>query len=191
MHSLYHYHAPIRQVRYATNTIIYFLLASCHNWAMRKREPLTYEQALQYALRLLRQRSYSEAVLRQKLTWRGTSEEDTERVLAKLRDLNLVDDAAYARSLVRTESTYRHSSQRYIEQKLKQKGITHEIIDTSLKQAQELPDETSRAKYHGERYLKRLGELTFENKQKIMGYLYRKGFSSSSIKQALDELKKT
>jgi regulatory protein len=157
---------------------------------MRNSEPPTYEQALQYALRLLGQRPYSEAMLLQKLARRGTSPEYSTRIITKLTELGLLSDIHYAQSLIRTESQYKHASPRVITQKLRQKGIApahiQQVLSTTLA---DLPSEADQALYHAERYIKshtRLSGLAL--KQKLMAFLYRKGFSSSAIQRAAKTL---
>jgi regulatory protein len=157
---------------------------------MRKKEFLTKEQGLNYALRLLNQRSYSEAKLKEKLQFKPVTPEDTQTILAKLKEMKLIDDARYAASLVRTEAVYRHSSSRYITQKLRQKGVSKDIIESSLQTTnEEIPEEVERARHHAEKHQKKYADLPlFEKKQKLMSYLYRRGFSGAVIQRVIKEL---
>ncbi len=160
----------------------------------KKKEPLSYEQALAYCLRLLHQRSYSEHGMRQKLTQHATEPAEQDAVITRLKALNLINDARYAQSLVRTEATYRKSSTRKISQKLLTKGIDRELIESSLQPNQEaLPSDTERAIHHAEKFLtkerRKLGEsatIPLELKQKLFAHLSRKGFAYATIKEAVE-----
>lgn len=154
-------------------------------------EPLTREQAYNYALRLLNQRSYTRAGLREKLLQRSTTPSDTESILIQLEKLGFIDDARYAESFVRSESLYRHTSQRIIAQKLRQKGVQPEVIAryTSATEHDELPDEYTRALYQAEKWRrKNPGELTFTLKQKLAATLYRRGFTPTTVTQVIREI---
>lgn len=155
-----------------------------------KPDPFTYEQAYHYALRLLNQRSYSVARLRQKILLKGTPTEDCETILRECLRLRLLDDNRYAQSVMRTEATYRRSSNRMIEAKLKQKGVTpSQATAALLAQNDEVPGEEERAVYHASKYLERHTSLpVFVQRQKVSGHLYRKGFSTSVIQRVLSTL---
>lgn len=155
------------------------------------QEPLTKEQAMHYALRLLNQRQYSQAMLRKKLLFRKTAPQDVEHVLNRLVELNLVNDARYAESFVRNESLYKHASSRFIAQKLRQKGVSAEVIEKSFaKSKEELPSEIELASYHAHRYVARLKESNWQDiYKKTVAYLYRKGFSSRAITEAMQRVK--
>lgn len=156
---------------------------------MQPKQPLPYNQAYNYALRLLNQRSYSEYALAQKLKHYNASSEDITKIIEKLRRLNLINDQAYAASLARTESQYRHTSCRLITQKLRQKGIDQAIIEKSVQETADTSPEEERAFYHAKRYLDRHTETEKHKfKQKLAGYLYRKGFSSSVIYKMLKHI---
>ncbi len=158
-----------------------------------KKDPLNYNQALTYGLRLLQQRSYSEFMLRQKLHHKGTVIADCDKVIDRLKELGLIDDVRYTQSLIRTEASYRHASSRMISQKLRQKGVNREIIDTNLNEMGTVPSEAERALYHGRRFMELLAQkkmpvATHERRQHLLGYLYRKGFSRSAIEEAAKQL---
>jgi regulatory protein len=158
---------------------------------MINKHPLSYEQALNYTLRLLNQRGYTEATLRQKLTQKKVSPQDIHKVITKLYDLSLINDANYAKSLIRTESLYRHSSTRYITQKLYQKGVPSTLVAPAIQQvANDTPSERERATYHAQKYWKKYAALPAnQTRQKIARHLYSKGFSVSIINQAIKDIR--
>lgn len=151
---------------------------------MKNPEPLTLEQAYAYALRLVNQRDYSQARLKQKLLQRGATNEHAEAIIDRLVDLKFLDDTRFARSIIRNEATYRHASTRSIALKLRQKGVTATTVETELPQATDIPEEFERAHVQAERFLRRhKGEITFETKQKLSAFLFRKGFSMETIRK--------
>lgn len=155
----------------------------------RKKQPLNYTQALNYSLRLLQQRSYSEFKLRQKLTQHATEPEVINQVVDTLIKLNLINDERFAENLIRTHATYRHTSSRVIAGKLYQKGVTKETIENQLNAAGDIPTETERARHHAGRFWKKRDQLEpAERKQKLFANLARKGFSLSIIQAVYREL---
>jgi regulatory protein len=157
---------------------------------VRKPQPLTPEQGVTYALRLLNQRHYSVHTLKTKLLWRGLTDAEAEAIVKKLTDLNLLNDARYAESLLRDETEFRHKSRRYAKQKLAAKGIDKQIIDTTLEH-QETPEETELANVllHAERYVKRHPDLDLRQPTKLIANLSGKGFDYALIKQAIAHLR--
>ena len=63
--------------------------------------------ALEAATRLLARRAHSRLELRQKLHRRGYDPEEVEAAVGRLAELGYVDDAAFARGLVRRRSAVR------------------------------------------------------------------------------------
>jgi regulatory protein len=152
---------------------------------VNKYPPLNLNQARNYALRLLNQRSYSVASLRQKLKQRHVAEADIETIVRYLADLKFLDDTAYAKSVVRTESQFRHASAKRILHKLRQKGIAQETIQAAL---DDLDDATQlmAIEHHINRYLQRHPlPLSYQDKQKLLAQLYRKGFALSLIQRGI------
>lgn len=160
----------------------------------RKKQPLTYTQALNYSLRLLQQRSYTEYGIRQKLTQQNVTPEDSDHVIEHLTRHRLIDDKRYAQSLIRTQANYRHASTNTIRQKLFQKGVDRELANAELSnQEQDIPNEQERAIYHAERFwnkhIKRGTEWAKDRRlayQKIAAHLFSKGFSPSTVREAID-----
>lgn len=122
-------------------------------------------------------------MLMQKLRLRQTQDNDCVAIINELKRLKLINDVAYAQSLIRSEANYRHASTQRIRQKLRHKGIPNSIIEAELKENQEETEsEEDRIRYHVARYLRQHPE---PDRQKFAGYLYRKGFSGSVISQAI------
>lgn len=86
-------------------------------------------QAKEYCLRLLTARNYTSAELGAKLAGRGYEPEIANRAIARLAEVGLIDDQAYAQMFVRTRHRDRRGK-RVIAMELKRKGIAeHEVAE--------------------------------------------------------------
>lgn len=159
--------------------------------ARRPSEPLTREQGLQYALRLLKQRMYSSARLLDKLQQRGVGEQDSAAIIARLIDLKLLDDQAYAEAFVRSEARYRRTSKFHLTQKLRQRGIARDLAEQVMdQQGAEIPDELERARHHAQAFWRKSRETDpFAKQQKLKAFLFRKGFPPSLVADVAREFK--
>ncbi|OKL49265.1 regulatory protein RecX [Boudabousia marimammalium] len=103
------------------------------------------EGAREYALRLLDQRAYPCAQIEQKLRVRGYQPEVCAEVVERLSNVGLLDDAAYAQMLVRTQYAMKGLSLRCLRMELSKRGISGEIAETALAQIdQEMEAEAAR-----------------------------------------------
>lgn len=89
------------------------------------------ESARDLALRLLA-RPRTEQQLRLALARRGYGEEVRERVLARLRELGLVDDLAYARAYVGEVLSRRPAGAAVLAARLAQRGVSRDHIAQAL-----------------------------------------------------------
>ncbi|HET8984412.1 MAG TPA: regulatory protein RecX [Trueperaceae bacterium] len=86
---------------------------------------MTREGAWEYLLRVLARQSYTVAELRRKLKVREVPDESAEELLARLQDLRLVDDAAYAEQYVASRKSSR--GRLALSQELRRKGIAEDL----------------------------------------------------------------
>lgn len=89
-----------------------------------------YDRAISYTLWLLGRRDYSEKELRDRLARKGAEPADVDRVIERLADLGLVDDAKYAAAFVR--SRRRKKGAFAIRRELRRKGIEGMAADRAL-----------------------------------------------------------
>lgn len=104
-----------------------------------------------------------------------------EQLIARLRDIGLVDDAAFARAWVANRQLLKGASKRRIRLELRQKRVAPEVIDQALED-QETDD---RQILHQLIEKKR---RRYPDTQKLMQYLARQGFSYDDIKSVLSEI---
>lgn len=89
--------------------------------------------ALDSGLRYLGRRAHSSVELRRKLARKGYEPSEVDGAMARLRELGYLDDAAFARGLVRRRSAGR--GPRALAAELAAKGIDREGIDSALGEA--------------------------------------------------------
>lgn len=96
----------------------------------RPSAPLTADRAWDYALWLLGRQAYTAAEVRQRLRRRALPEADTERVVARLLELGLLDDRAYAIAYVDRRAATRGGLA--LRQELQRKGVATELIERAV-----------------------------------------------------------
>ena len=143
------------------------------------------------AMNLLKYRQYPEKQLTDKLLLGGYSQEIARVAVDYVKSYRYVDDYQYAYDYLACYMERR--SRKELEQKLLQKGISRETIDSAagdLARDGRVPDEETLLlgllekkynKYDGN------GKISDREKQRIFAYFYRKGFSSELIRKVLKD----
>lgn len=139
-------------------------------------------EAKKKAMSLLKYMDRTEWQLRDKLAAKGFSEEAVEGAVDYVKSFHYLDDYRYAVHFV--ELHYEQRSRQRMRQDLYQRHVPEEYIDLALERICENDDvalqEALRKITKGET------EYSYEEKQKIAGKLYRKGFRLGDIKRVLD-----
>ena len=137
-------------------------------------------------MNLLKGRDYTEYRLRMKLRQGFYPDEIIDEALAYVRSYGYIDDVRYAESYI--EHAGGVKSRKQIENCLLQKGISKADIEKACEYATEenFMDENAvierlLAKKHYDHR-----NATYEERQKIIGFLYRKGFSLENIYRAVE-----
>jgi len=89
-------------------------------------------QALDHALRLLGPRPRSERELGDRLRAAGHPDEAVEAALTRAKQLDLVDDAAFARQWVEERSSRKGFGIHKLRAELRAKGVASDVIDDAL-----------------------------------------------------------
>ena len=138
-------------------------------------------EAKKKAMSLLKYMDRTEWQLRDKLAAKGFSEEAVEGAVDYVKSFHYLDDYRYAVHFV--ELHYEQRSRQRMRQDLYQRHVPEEYIDLALESICENDDvalqEALRKITKGET------EYSYEEKQKIAGKLYRKGFRLGDIKRVL------
>ena len=166
-----------------------------------------YRHAVNRALYILEHTDKSEADLRRKLKDGGYPEDIIGLVLDYVRSYHYIDDARFALNYIRTHAAA--VSRRELVNKLLQKGISREDIDSAFSDfEEELAELSARSAADGlsdsgeerlsveeqaavnalKKKLNGRTSLDDTAKQKVMAYMFRKGFGRDVIRSAFDIL---
>lgn len=141
-------------------------------------------RAKKKAMALLQHMDRTEWELRSRLQKSGFSEEAEEVALEYVKSFHYVDDQRYA---VRFAEIYHESrSIQRIRQDLLKRHISEEYIDLALEEIDH--DDSQALKKALQKVLRGQMELSYEERQKVMAKLYRKGFRPGDIQKQLDLL---
>jgi regulatory protein len=136
------------------------------------------QQAYDQALRFLSYRPRSQAEVEHYLHAKRVSAEVIAAVMERLQQAGYLDDQIFARFWVENRQQFRPRSQRALEHELRQKGVSRQVIASALS---DLDDETA-AWQAVEGQLQRWIKLSNDElRQKIAGFLGRRGFSYDTI----------
>ena len=149
-----------------------------------------YDKAFRAATRRLARRAMSRQEVDRKLRGLEFDAAVRERVLARLDELDLLDDAAYARMLVRDTLARRPAGPRLLQQKLMQKGIARDIIDAVIAEnTGDQRDQTEAAVALAHKRLRSMARLAPDaRRRRLYGVLMRRGFDSDTIKAAMEQV---
>jgi regulatory protein len=141
-----------------------------------------YEAALRY----IEYRPRSGAEVRRHLQYkRKFSEESVSRVIAKLKELQLIDDRAFSESWARERVSHRHKSSLMIRHELMQKGVDAVIIESVTGGI----DDEANALRAGVSKARQLVKLEYpEFYKRLASYLSRKGFGAELVQRVVKRL---
>ena len=140
------------------------------------------KRATMRAMNLLKSRPYTEYQLRQKLSMGGYPQDAQEEAISYVKSYHYIDDRRYATDYVQYYMSLR--SRNRIEMDLIKKGITRDLILDIMTKCYEFADPQIEIKQamellHKKHYDSKTADM--KEKQRIMGFLYRKGFSQDVI----------
>jgi regulatory protein len=144
-----------------------------------------YERAKEAALRLIEYRPRSVNEVRLRLRKKEINDEAIEAALARLEELDLLDDLAFARFWVEQRETFKPRSSHALRQELYQKGVARTAIEAALVDF----DEEDAARRAGQKKARSLWGLSHEDfVKKLTGHLQRRGFNYGTVRAIVDEL---
>lgn len=139
-------------------------------------------------MNLLKSRDYSEYQLVTKLKQGLYPEEIIDAVVAYVVSYGYVDDIRYAKSYI--ECTSQSKSRRQIENDLVRRGISKDNIEQAYAQCSEedslAAEEELIHKLLDKRRFDRQ-KATYEESQKMVGFLYRRGFALDQIYKVIGQ----
>jgi regulatory protein len=144
------------------------------------------EATYQKALHFISYRPRSLAEVRLNLLKRGISEPVIDETLNRLKQAGLVNDEAFAQAWVENRNSFRPRGKPVLRMELRRKGLADEIIQSVLDTQ---VDEDSLALEAARKYVRRLAGLEWpEFRQKLGGFLARRGFSYAVIAPVVSEV---
>lgn len=151
---------------------------------MPTNDEILYEAKVA-AVKLMGKVSYTYSGLISKLIQKGYSEDIASCVAEHYKMLGYLDDADYAERFIKDAVTFKHYGPKRIKYDLKVKGIDEFIIEDVFLKLD--IDFNQVLKELIDTYVdsSKLGD--FKYKQKIIGFLSRKGFDFEQINCALEE----
>lgn len=161
--------------------------------ARRVEQAARYDKAMRQAMQRLNRRPYSRRNLDNKLRDLGHEPPVRQDVLDRLESLNLLDDAAYGRALIREIQRSKPAGPRLLQQKLYAKGLDARLITQLLAEQADQPDAESstrdKARALLARKAKAMQQLDAATRQRrLFGLLTRRGFDPDTSRQLLEEL---
>lgn len=145
------------------------------------------QKARDSVLRLFRYRPRSEKEIIEKLEKKAFSKAVIQETVEYFKKLEMIDDRLFARGWIRGRLN-KPLGMRRIEQELKEKGIEKEIIEQERQGVSDY-DEIETVRSLARRRMARYKNIDqIKARQRLYGYLARRGFSSAAIAKALREL---
>lgn len=142
------------------------------------------------ALDYIAYKARTEHEVRQKLQRKGFAEPIADEAVARMRELGYLDDADYARAYARGRLNGRGHGPYRIRADLRRRGVARSIVDTVLDDLADPDDLRETALRHGRKRWHRLRreDDPYKRRQKLAGYLQRRGFDFDLIREVTDTL---
>ncbi len=131
------------------------------------------------AMHLLNAMGRTEAQLREKLKQGGYPEDIIDEAVAYVKSFGYVDDLNYARNFI--EGRKEKKSKREIQMLLKGKGISDGDVERAMEECYAKEDSLQAIQKLMEKRHYVPEEASYEERQKLMAYLMRKGFSYDDV----------
>lgn len=170
--------------------VLYYKLLNCDEISEEKfnfiKENTVFNKARDTAVKYLSFKARTKNEVAAKLAEKDFTEDIIDKVIALLEKYNYIDDYSYAGSFLRDKFNINGFGTERIKYELKQRGISEEIIEKVVEE--NCFDEIKKA---AELIEQKYGVYEFDIKErrKIEGFLLRRGFSFSTIKDAFNLLK--
>jgi regulatory protein len=174
-------------------TFLYFFFLSLYAPSMRSspRKLCTETDLYTAAINSLARRAYSVYEMRSYLERRAQDKEVVKGVLDRLKQLEYLDDARYARQFVRLHTELRKQGPFRIARDLRARGVPDRHIEAALAERSADSSESAIVRERLERRIKLLhGPLDERRVASLYRSLLRAGFSADTIRHELSALTK-
>ena len=137
-------------------------------------------------MKSLMRRAHSVFEMRRALEHRADEKPIVQRVLARLRERQYLDDARYAKQFVRQRSENRRQGRHRIARELRARGVPDRHIEEALEEVLRDVDAGAQVRKRIERKLRSLrGPLDARKSASLYGALLRAGFEFDIIRREL------
>ena len=155
----------------------------------REKKPPTPERLEQRArnvlLHQLARSAKSTQQLRKILEQREIPSEIAERVLIRFTEVGLIDDQAYAETIVNSRRNFKGLSKSAIKRELNEKGVPAPLIEQAIESIT-AEDDLAAAQDLAARRIRQMSALAKDvRERRLTGYLGRKGYPSSVVFAAI------
>lgn len=148
-------------------------------------EEVLTKRAKLRALHLLEQGDRTKRDLEEKLLKNGYPPEAAEAALAYVESFHYIDDKRYALSYIQNQSGRKGRAR--IQMELRRKGVPQEYIDQAFQEMEEETDTEAVIRELVQKKRRGQGPMDEKEKQRLYGFLLRRGFSTSDILCVLRE----
>jgi len=146
------------------------------------------KKAFERALRILSYRDRSEKEMRTKLSKAGYDEKIINLVVKELKRLQLMDEEKFARNYAKTKMVTRPAGEFLLKRELKQKGISDEIIEETLKEIYQEKDQSQVAVELAKKKKLQLKNVDVKKAKKRMSdFLMRRGFNWEIVSEIIEQ----
>ena len=127
----------------------------------------------------------STSQLRKILEQREIPSEIAEKVLERFTEVGLIDDAAYAETIVTSRRNYKGLAKSAIKRELSEKGVSQELVEEAISGIT-VEDDFESAKQLAIRRYRQMAHLERDVRtRRLAAFLQRKGYGSSSVFAAI------
>jgi len=158
--------------------------------AVRLREAGEFAASYDRALNLLSFRARSARELRRRLIQKGEAAERVDKVIDRLRETGLVNDADFARQLARTKVSA-GASRRRVHQELFKHGVAREVADEAVTEVLEdegLSDADTIERVARKKWRMLDGLDAPTRRRRLYAFLARRGYDADDVSRVVREL---
>ena len=141
------------------------------------------------ALNMLAFRARSSAELARALVRKGEPKALVDRVVARLLEQGLLDDAAFAQSFTRAKVLGARQSRRRVQQGLARKGVARDVTDAAIATVfeEEGVDQAALVEAAARKKLRSLLRLEpAVRRRRLYAYLARRGYDADDVRRAME-----
>lgn len=145
-----------------------------------------YDRAKQAAIRLLELRPRSQREIQDRLRQRGFAPDTIAQVVARLGEIGLIDDQAFAHYLTEQRTRQAQRGSMAIKQDLQRHGIANHTIQHVMQAQADATNDAAGAEKHAQKLLPRLKHLDRSAfVRRLSGALQRRGYPADVVRSVV------